>query len=221
MARKKYSDLEIQLMQETAENIKKFLRLRGMFQTDIVEKTGIATSTMSDYANAKTLISMGNLEKVSEALNVTKSEIQPSLSNKVSTYYRNIPLIGTICAGDGLLADQNIEAHIHYPFHTKRQPDFALRVKGDSMINAGIENGDIVFMRDAPWAEYNGQIVAALINDDEDGTLKRMKWSEGSPMIRLVPENDTYSTIEIFPNQVKVCGVYMGHFRSEEGIDQY
>lgn len=128
----------------------------------------------------------------------------------------NIPLIGTICAGDGLLAEQNIEEYVHYPFPNKRQPDYALRVKGDSMIGAGIESGDIVYMRRAPWADYNGQIVAALINDQEDGTLKRIKWSSNSPKIQLVPENDEYQIIEVMPNEVKICGVYMGHFKPEK-----
>lgn len=128
----------------------------------------------------------------------------------------NIPLIGTICAGDGLLAEQNIEEYVHYPFPNKRQPDYALRVKGDSMIGAGIEDGDIVYMRQASWVDYNGQIVAALINERVDGTLKRIKWSSNSPKIQLVPENDEYQIIEVMPNEVKICGVYMGHFKPEK-----
>lgn len=129
-----------------------------------------------------------------------------------------IPLVGTICAGDGLLAEQNIEEYVHYPFLNKRQPDFALRVKGNSMIGAGIEDGDIVYMRQASWADYNGQIVAALINDNEEGTLKRIRWSVDSPLIRLEPENEEFSVIEVAPNQVKICGVYMGHFKPEKEL---
>ncbi|WP_274362711.1 helix-turn-helix domain-containing protein [Paenibacillus thermotolerans] len=128
-----------------------------------------------------------------------------------------IPLVGTICAGDGLLASQNIEDYLRYPFPTKRQPDFALKVDGNSMINVGIESGDIVFMREAKWAEYNGQVVAAIING-EDGTLKRMKWTEGSPKIQLIPENEKFQTIEVWPNEVQICGVYMGHFKPERHI---
>jgi len=90
-----------------------------------------------------------------------------------------------------------------------------LRVKHDSMIGAGIESGDIVFMRYAQWADYNGQIVAALINNDEEGTLKRIKWSEGSPLIKLMSGNSKHKVIEVLPNQVRVFGVYMGHFRPE------
>ncbi|MNC08739.1 LexA repressor [compost metagenome] len=81
------------------------------------------------------------------------------------------------------------------------------------MSGAGIEDGDIVYLRKAPWAEYNGQIVAALINDQEDGVLKRIKWTEGSSSIFLVPENTDYQTKELFPNEIKISGLYMGHFK--------
>ncbi|MDT2262426.1 S24 family peptidase [Paenibacillus larvae] len=120
--------------------------------------------------------------------------------------------MGTICAGDGLLAEQNIEEYINYPFPNKRQPDFALRVKGDSMIGAGIKDGDIIYMKKASWAEHNGQIVAAIVNDCMDGMLKRMRWEEGTPIIRLEPENKDFNVIEAYPNQIIICGIYMGHF---------
>lgn len=217
MARKKYTEFEQQLMNDIAVNLKRVLKLRGVLQTELSEKTGLPTSTISDYVNANTLMSPGNLQKISDALNVSKADIDTSLKDiSGEPIYKNIPLIGTICAGDGLLADQNIEDYIHYPFANKRQPDYALRVKGNSMIGIGIEDGDIVYMRYAQWAEHNGQIVAALINNEENATLKRMKWSDESPKIELVPENPDYNTIQVSPNEVKVCGVYMGHFKSEE-----
>ena len=219
MARKKYSEIEIRAMKETAANIKRIMKLRGMSQTELSEKTNIPTSTISDYVNARTLVSMGNLEIISEALHVPKTELQPSLGGN-SYMQKTIPLIGTICAGDGLLAEQNIEEYVHYPLLAKRQPDYALRVKGDSMIGAGIEDGDIVYMRYATWADYNGQIVAALINDQEDGTLKRIRWSSDSPEIMLLPENDNYSPIEVLPSEVRICGVYMGHFKPERDEKQ-
>ncbi len=82
------------------------------------------------------------------------------------------------------------------------------------MINAGIEDGDVVYFRKAPWAENNGQIVAVIVNDQEEGMLKRIKWSEGSPAISLVPENDKYEIKEVYPNEITICGLYMGHFKT-------
>jgi SOS-response transcriptional repressor LexA/DNA-binding XRE family transcriptional regulator len=125
-----------------------------------------------------------------------------------------IPVVGKIFTGKGLLAEENIIDRIFYPTSRKSQPDFALRVLGNSMAGAGIIDGDIVYLKRAKWAEYNGQIVAALI-DGESGILRRMKWTEGSPLIELTTENDEYDKITIFPNEIQVCGVYMGLFRPE------
>ena len=211
MARSKYTEVELGMIKDIAANLKRILHLKGVNQTELSDRTGLSTSTISDYVLGKTLMSPGNLQKISDALNVPKSDINSSL--KKAQAYKSIPLIGTICAGEGLTAEHNVEDYIHFPFQSSQQPDYALRVKGDSMIGAGIESGDIVYMRYAQWADHNGQIVAALINSDEEGTLKRIKWSEGSPHIQLVPENNNHKTIEVLPNQVRVCGVYMGHFR--------
>lgn len=211
MARSKYTEVEQNMIKDISNNLKRILELKGITQTELSDKSGLSTSTISDYVNGRTLISPGNLQKIADALNVLKQDINTSL--KTMPVFKPIPLIGTICAGEGLLAEQNIESYVNYPLQNTRQPDYALRVQGDSMIDSGIESGDIVFMRYAQWADYNGQIVAALINDSEEGVLKRMKWSEGSPNIQLVPENKKHKIIEALPNQVRICGVYMGHFR--------
>lgn len=213
MARGKYTELDLGAMKNVSSNLRRILKLKGIQQTELAEKTGLSTSTISDYVNGKTLISPGNLQKISDFLNVSKSDINSSYEKDRPNL---IPLIGTICAGEGLLAEQNIEDHIYYPIQKSRQPDYALRVQGDSMTGAGIESGDIVYMRYAQWADHNGQIVAALIDNDEKGMLKCLKWSEESPLIQLAPRNSEHKTIEVLPNQVHVCGVYMGHFRPLE-----
>lgn len=148
-------------------------------------------------------------------------DILAGFSPKLSLYLKSIktpkpiPLIGTICAGDGIIAKEEIEDYISYPFPNQQtQPDFALRVKGDSMVNADILNNDIVFFRKANWPEYNGQIVAVIVNGEE-GTLKRMKWSENSSKFILSPENDSYQSMEVTPNDFIICGIYAGHFRQD------
>lgn len=123
-----------------------------------------------------------------------------------------IPVVGTICAGLGMFAEENIEDYVYYPYEHISQPDFALKVQGDSMNGAGIEDGDIVFMKKRSWADFNGQIVA-VITDNDTGSLRRMKWSEGSPIIELLPENPQYEVKKVMPNEIRICGVYMGFFR--------
>jgi len=198
---------------EVINEIKKLREARGWSLDELSRRVGIAKSTLSRYESGQREFPINDIGKYADVFGVS---VESLLGIKKPT--TTIPLIGTICAGDGLLAEQNIEEYIHYPFRNKRQPDYALRVKGDSMIGAGIEDGDIVYMRYAQWADYNGQIVAALINDNEEGMLKRIHWSADSPLIRLAPENDEYQTIEVMPNEVTICGVYMGHFKPEREV---
>lgn len=193
--------------------IKKMREEKGWSLEELARRVGVAKSTLSRYESGQREFPINDIGQYADVLGTTVEYLLGIEKEPKGTL---IPLIGTICAGDGLLAEQNIEEYIHYPFPSGRQPDYALRVKGNSMVGAGIEDGDIVYMRHASWADYNGQIVAALINDQEEGTLKRIKWSSESPKIKLIPENDEYDIIEVMPNEVVICGVYMGHFKPEQ-----
>ncbi|CAM4272357.1 helix-turn-helix domain-containing protein [Paenibacillus xylanexedens] len=154
--------------------------------------------------------------EIVDTLNVLVNKFSPKLAQYFSMIknMKPIPLVGNICAGNGMIPIDSIEEYINYPFVKSQQPDYALRVKGNSMIGAGIDDGDIVFLRKGSWAEFNGQIVAALFNGEE-GSLKRMRWSEGSPKITLIPENNSYQSVEVMPNEVTICGVYAGHYKPE------
>jgi repressor LexA len=120
-----------------------------------------------------------------------------------------LPLVGQIAAGGPLLADQNIEEHLAVP-ETLRG-DFLLRVKGDSMINAGILDGDIVVVQRTQDAR-NGEIVVALAGDDEsadEATVKRFFRESGR--VRLQPENDALEPI--YARHVQILGRVTGVFR--------
>lgn len=104
-----------------------------------------------------------------------------------------VPVLGTIAAGVPIFADENMEGEILVDeSNIGKGRFFALRVRGDSMINAGIMNGDLVIIRRQPLAE-NGDIIAALI--DCDATLKRLSMSNGE--VFLLPENEKYSPIDV------------------------
>lgn len=102
---------------------------------------------------------------------------------------RHVPVIGTVTAGVPILATQQIEEYVAISGVTGDEL-FALHVKGDSMINAGILNGDIVIVNQTPVAD-NGEIVVALI--DDEATVKR--FYQENDHIRLQPENDEYPPI--------------------------
>ena len=120
-----------------------------------------------------------------------------------------LPLLGQIAAGGPLLADGNVEDELAVP-ETLRG-DFLLRVKGDSMIEAGILEGDIVVVRRAQDAR-NGEIVVALAGDDEtadEATVKTFYKEKGR--IRLQPENPALEPI--YADYVQVLGKVVGVFR--------
>jgi repressor LexA len=120
-----------------------------------------------------------------------------------------LPLLGQIAAGGPLLAEQNIEDELAVPENLRG--DFLLRVKGDSMIEAGILDGDIVVVRRAQDAR-NGDIVVALAGDDEstdEATVKTFYKEKGR--IRLQPENSALEPI--YADYVQVLGKVVGVFR--------
>ena len=102
-----------------------------------------------------------------------------------------VPLLGTVTAGMPVLAVEAIEGYVPFPARSDAdKPLFALRVRGDSMINAGILSGDIIIAEKTP-AAANGDIVVALIGDE--ATVKRFYREDGH--FRLQPENDDYAPI--------------------------
>jgi repressor LexA len=126
---------------------------------------------------------------------------------------RGLPLVGEIAAGGPLLAEDNVEEYVAVPEMIERRgADFLLRVKGDSMINAGILDGDIVVVKRQQTAE-NGDIVVALAGDDEaldEATVKTF-YREGA-RIRLQPENDELEPI--YASHVQIIGKVTGVFRA-------
>ncbi|MGE5498064.1 MAG: transcriptional repressor LexA [Syntrophothermus sp.] len=119
-----------------------------------------------------------------------------------------IPVLGRVAAGNPILAVENIEGTISIDKNLlKRNPEcFALRVKGDSMINAGIFEGDLVIIEPGREAR-NGEIVVALIGDET--TVKRFEKNRDE--IRLIPENDSYQPITVkFREDFSIIGKVIG-----------
>jgi repressor LexA len=127
---------------------------------------------------------------------------------------RVLPLVGQIAAGGPLLAEQNVEDHIAVPepLSSGQAEEFLLRVRGDSMIEAGILEDDYVVVRRQQTAR-DGDIVVALAGDDEsadEATVKRFFRESGR--VRLQPENSRLEPL--YPSHVQVLGKVVGVFRT-------
>jgi repressor LexA len=142
-------------------------------------------------------------------------ELTDRIRSQPADDVHRLPLVGEIAAGSPLLADQNIQDHLAVPDMLARGDgeEFLLRVKGDSMINAGILDGDFVVVHRQNDAR-NGEIVVALAGQDEradeaEATVKRF-FREGG-RVRLQPENDSLDPI--YAEYVQILGAVTGVFR--------
>src|SRR5437899_5747049 len=132
---------------------------------------------------------------------VADAEMDQKRRNAVS-----VPIVGNVAAGSPILAEQNIEDHVLLSPDLPKDGYFLLRVRGDSMITAGIFDGDLVLVRPQHEAS-NGSIVVALI--DGDATVKRFERSDGH--VKLIAENPAYEPI--VTNNVSLVGLVRGVIR--------
>lgn len=150
---------------------------------DIADAVGYASPSTAQYVLDK-LEEYGYIErdpKLKRTIRICNSQRSKSV---------HIPLVGTVTAGQPILAVESIEDYIPVPVTAGGTDMFALRVKGDSMVNAAILDGDLVVVERTPVAD-NGDIVVALI--DDEATVKRFFKENG--YFRLQPENDNYEPI--------------------------
>ena len=128
---------------------------------------------------------------------------------------QGLPIVGRVAAGDPILAEENIEDRIDLPAgFFQPQADYLLRVRGDSMIDAGILDGDLLAVHKTQQVT-NGQIVVARI--DQEVTVKRFQRTKKRNQILLLPENEAYSPIEVdLTNQAfAIEGLSVGVIRQQ------
>ncbi|MDD3367565.1 MAG: transcriptional repressor LexA [Lachnospiraceae bacterium] len=162
-------------------------------------------STSSVHAHLETLEKNGYIRR--DPTKPRAIEICDDSFQMVRTEMVNLPVIGTVAAGQPILAEANIESY--FPIPAEMVPhgeSFILKVKGESMINAGIYSGDQIFVQVCDTAR-NGDTVVALI--DDSATVKTFYKEDGH--IRLQPENDTMDPIIV--NDCKILGKVFGVFR--------
>ena len=162
-------------------------------------------STSSVHSHLETLEKNGYIRR--DPTKPRAIEIVDDNFNLTRREFANVPLIGQVAAGQPLLAVENIESY--FPIPTEFMPNaesFMLKVKGESMINAGIFDGDNILVEKCDNV-HNGDIVVALI--DDSATVKTFYKEDGH--IRLQPENDTMDPI-IVPD-CKIVGKVFGVFR--------
>lgn len=194
-----------------AKNIKKLMEVNNVSQTDICNALNFKPSTFSDWVNAKTYPRIDKIEMLANYFGVEKSDLIED-SSAINTQFDNIykinkiklPMLGTIACGEPIFTDEDRESYVMVG--TEIRADFCLKCQGDSMINARIHDGDIVFIRKQDIVD-NGEIAAVII--DDEATLKRFYYYKEQNMVILRPENSKYKDIILTGEQlerVKVLG---------------
>ena len=200
-------------MSELSTRILSLIEEKGLSYGELAEITKIPKSALQRYATGSTeKIPLPRIEAIAKALGVTSAYLIGWSANNDVTHPSNIipmpkmhriPLIGTIACGTPITASENVEGLVDLPDHIRA--DFALRYKGDSMINARIYDGDIVYIRQQPTVE-SGEIAAVLI--DDEATLKRVRLFPDH--ITLEPENPQYRPLVYWEeemNNVHIIGL--------------
>ena len=188
--------------QEIFDFVKRYVGEHGYPPTvrDIGQAIGL-TSSSTVHAHLANLEKLGVLKR-----DPTKPRALEVLVNKARGAVApvGLPLVGQVAAGSPVLAEENIEEYVTVPeIAGGDQGEFVLEVKGDSMINAGILEGDHVIVRKQDTAE-DGEIVVALVG--EEATVKRFFHEEQH--VRLQPENDTLDPI--LTREVQLLGRVVG-----------
>ena len=192
--------------QQILDYIKEEILSKGYPPTvrEICEKVGLK-STSSVHSHLSTLENNGYIRR--DPTKPRAIEIMDDEFGLVRREMTNIPIIGRVAAGAPLLAVENIEDYFALP--TEFLPNgevFILKVQGESMINAGILDGDMVLVEETPAAS-NGDMVVALV--DDGATVKTFYKEEG--IFRLQPENDFMDPIIV--KEVTILGKVIGVFR--------
>lgn len=206
---KKDSMLDAQKLRKIfGENLSRFLLKSGHNKSELAKYMGVSTSTVSDWCNGNKYPRMDKIEKMAAWFGILKSQLTEDSSQRIVTIpngfepvpsYHMIPLIGEIACGTPILAEENIDGYEPRPDFV--HADFCLRCHGDSMINANIHDGDIVFVKAQPEVE-NGQIAAVQIDDGDsyNATLKR--FYRNGDTVTLMAENPSVAPMTFIKDEI-------------------
>lgn len=188
---------------------------------EIGDSVGISSTSVVSY-NLNALERKGYLARdrdVSRGLRLVSEGASDQHEEVGSGEFLSIPLLGAIAAGEPLpVFDSNVSLadsdtiSVSSEMVGNPRDVYALQVRGDSMIDALINDGDIVIMRHQQTAE-NGDMVAAWIKDEKATTLKRFYWEPGRKLVRLQPANPTMDPIYVHPRNLDIQGKVIGVIR--------
>lgn len=200
------------------DKIRYYRKMREMSQETLASKLGYKSfTTIQKWEDGTSSPPIGTVKKVAEILGVTIEELTSDdvaedfdgVTNLIRPASKPVPILGDICAGEGTWCEENFEGHFFIDSSVKA--DFCVRVRGDSMIDAGIRDGDLAFIKKT-YDYKDGNIYAVRINSDCEAVLKKVFWQDDT--IILNPCNAEYKPIVTDSEGVSVVGECIGVYHS-------
>lgn len=191
-------------------NLKHYLDLHEIKQTDFAEMLDVSEATISKWLSGKTSPRMKKLDAICGILNVSREDLlyehdfeedEPiPASNLYTATVKDFPLLGTIAAGQPIFAEETVPVLVSGAAGI--DADFCLKIQGDSM-TPKIKDGDIVFIRKQSMVE-DGEIAAVLITElyGDTATLKRVYYDKEENKIQLIAENPKYPPLSYSGEQL-------------------
>lgn len=197
--------------EKASKRLRYILELNNMKQQDLADKSGVSKYSISQYLGQRSIPSNLSAGKMAKVLNVDPMWLMgydvpmkkddPDSGTGFDNIYpielHKIPILGSVACGEPILMSEERENYIMSG--TDIKADFCLIAKGDSMINARIHDGDIIFIRKQDIVE-NREIAAVVVNNESEATLKRFYYYRDRATLILKPENPAYEDL-IFQNE--------------------
>ena len=203
------------------DKIRYYRKLRGISQEILADKLGYKSfTTIQKWEDGTSSPPIGTVKKVADILGVTIEELtsdedhssEPDLTGITNLSFpaaKPIPILGDICAGEGTWCEENFEGHFF--IDSSVNADFCVRVRGDSMIDADIKDGDLAFIKKT-YDYKDGKIYAVRINSDCEAVLKKVFWQDDT--IVLNPCNADYKPLVTDSEGVSVIGECIGVYHT-------
>ena len=203
--------------EDFSTRLRQIMNERNLSQAELSKITKITASSISDWLNNKYEAKQDKVDIIATALNISQSwlmgydvpMVKPKNVIDISdTIAKKIPILGTIACGEPIWAYENFDGY--FVADTSIKADFIVKAKGDSMIEAGINDGDLVFLKKTPTVD-NGRIGAVLI--DNEATLKKVIKTDNA--VILQPCNSDYQPIVLTSyDEAMILGEMVGVYQT-------
>lgn len=201
------------------EQLKILRKQKGLYQKDVATFLGVDRTTYVKYENGVSEPDNDTLVKLAELFNVSVDYLLGRETNDIYTAIGampvkkiKLPVLGNVACGEPIYANEELEGYVY--IDEDIGADFCLRAQGDSMVNARIFDGDILYIKKQDMVD-DGEIAVVLIEDE--ATVKRVYYDRENNTITLMPENPTYKMMRYSGaqlNQIRILGkVLCGQYK--------